>query len=733
MQRPSLGLMLICKDELHNFPQLLESVEGCVDEVFVADTGSTDGTLEYLQKLAVEGYKGMKVHLHQFVWCDDFGAARNFIFEKVTTDYVLWLDLDDVLQNKEAFIQWRNVAMELSDYWLATYHYGSDGAGKPVCSFARERVLKVDKGFKWGYPIHEGILPKSPHTKDIRINYIGTWSVKHKRTMDELQGDRGRNLRILEGLKNKDARMKYYYGKELFDAGKPVDAIRWLMEAVSDPKCENHDRLLGLQYATYAYMACNQFEQAIQIAHQGLQLDVNRAEFWVAIGDSYIKMNQPMKAIPAFSAAKNCSYQTPQSNGGMAGMVFLSEACYTSYPREQMARIFANYGVMDKALSEATEATNMGSVEAAKLLEEITRISNVSAVKAADTLEQTEDIVISAPPGAQMYEWDWDIAKERGIGGSETAAVQMAYHLHKLTGRKVKVFNGRSVDKVCEGVEYISNTKINEYCSKYLPKVHIAWRHTIQVTPAPTKVWSHDLITPGIDRLSPNQELMCLSSFHKDYAMAMQGVTADKIWVTRNGIDPKRFEGKKLDKVYGKVMFPSSPDRGLDQALLIMDMVVKEIPEATLDVFYGTDNMRKMGMTAQAEKIEAELRARPYVKYHGNVQQDVLADHFMQSEVWLYPAHFIETFCITALESMASKCYPVATAIGALKNTIGQFSELGMADLFHERADNVANQEKYAKAVIDAIKEQKWRKIDYPLDKISWESVAKDWVEKFSL
>jgi glycosyltransferase involved in cell wall biosynthesis len=214
--------------------------------------------------------------------------------------------------------------------------------------------------------------------------------------------------------------------------------------------------------------------------------------------------------------------------------------------------------------------------------------------------------------------------------------------------------------------------------------------------------------------------------------MAMQGCDSSKIWVTRNGIDPSRFKGKP-DKIYGQVIFPSSPDRGLDHALAIMDIVVKEIPEATLQVFYGTDNMRKSGMIAQAEKLEQMLKERPYVKYHGNVQQDELAKHFMDSEVWLYPAHFIETFCITALEAMASKCYPIATNIGALQNTIGQFAELGMADLFDERAETVSVQQKYAGAVIDAIKEQKWRKIDYPIEKLTWESVASEWVKHFEL
>lgn len=733
MKKQTVALCAILKDEIKNLPRFLESFHGAVDEIHFTDTGSTDGSIEFLEKLSKANYQGTPVYLHHFEWIDDFAAARNYSMSHTQADYIFWADLDDALENKAAFNLWRDKAMPLSDYWMATYHYGADNAGNPVCSFARERVFKRDRGFKWNYFIHEGVTPVSPYFSDIKMNYAQTWAIKHVRTNEEMVGDRGRNLKMLEKRKDKlDARMKFYFGKEYFDCGKFVESIHWLMESAADAKLEPHDRILALQYATYAYMSCNQFEQAIQIAHQGLQLDSNRAEYWVAIGDSYIKLNQLMKGIPAFHAAKGCFYNAA-GTGQAAGMIFSNEACYTTYPREQLARFYAQTGQFDKAIVEAEEALMMKSPVAQTLLDEIKKVKNLSGVKPASDLKWSDDIIITAPPGTNMYEWDWDIAKERGIGGSETAAVQMAHHLHKSTGRDVKVFNDRQTSKTCEGVEYVPSSKLHEYTNKYLPKLHISWRHTIPITEAPTAIWSHDLITPGIDRLAPNMELICLSPFHKDYAMAMQGVKPEKIWVSRNGIDPARFQGKNIAKQNGKVIFPSSPDRGLNLAMQIMDKVVETLPYAELHVFYGTDNMRKMGMVAQADKLESEMRARPYVKYHGNMQQDKLAEHFLSSDVWLYPATFIETFCITALEAMAASCYPVATKIGALENTVGQFAELGMADLFDERAETELSQAKYVDAVVAAVTEEKWKKIDYPISKLSWESVAAEWVEHFKL
>ncbi len=38
--------------------------------------------------------------MYDFPWCDDFSAPRNFLLEKVRTDYWMWMDADDVLDEE---------------------------------------------------------------------------------------------------------------------------------------------------------------------------------------------------------------------------------------------------------------------------------------------------------------------------------------------------------------------------------------------------------------------------------------------------------------------------------------------------------------------------------------------------------------------------------------------------------------------------------------------------------
>lgn len=85
----TLSLCMIVKDEAANLPQVIESVRGLVDEIWVFDTGSTDDTLKVAQQLGAQ--------TTTIAWQNDFAAARNCTLEQATGDWILVLDGDEVL------------------------------------------------------------------------------------------------------------------------------------------------------------------------------------------------------------------------------------------------------------------------------------------------------------------------------------------------------------------------------------------------------------------------------------------------------------------------------------------------------------------------------------------------------------------------------------------------------------------------------------------------------------
>lgn len=718
MTRPSITLCTIAKNEAKNVKQLYDSVSGTFDEWCFTDTGSTDETVEIAKSL------GAKVS--HFEWVNDFSAARNFNFSQAKTDYVYWLDLDDVLVDVASFNRFRDDIMHLADYWVARYQYTSDADGKSLCSFARERVFKTNRQMSWKYPIHEGIVPVSPMGK-VQAQYIPSWYVKHMRTDEDLKKDRSRNLTIFEGLKAKrplDAREQYYYGKELFEANKPVEACGVLLKAIAEPSLEFHDRLLGIQYTCYAYMQCNQFERVIEIAHQGLMLAPGRAEFHVLMGDAYIKLNQLQNALPCFSAAKACKIGIPQ---GYSDAIFHHEDAYTAYPRNQMARLYANLGDPDSALKEVNEAIEkFNHPESEVIKSELGKITSMAS--SVEYAKPCQDIVITcSPQGA--YEWDDDIAKVKAMGGSETAAIEMSKWLHKLSGRPVKIFNMRGSPKTCAGVEYYPSQMVSEYMAKNKPYLHIAWRHNIKITNAPTFIWCHDLMTPGVENTATYEKMLCLTPFHGRYAQSMQGVPAEKIHVTRNGLKPELFSGEKMEKDPNMFVFSSSPDRGLDRTMRVLDKVREKHSDIKLHVFYGIEHLEKYGLGDMQRMLRRMMDERKdWVIYHGATQQDELIRHFKKAAYCVQPSDWIETSMISAMERLSCGIYQIMRKVGGVVDTLAEAERSGMAKLVDSECITESEYDVYVQETLKAIEEKAYERVSVNAADYSWEAIAREWL-----
>jgi glycosyltransferase involved in cell wall biosynthesis len=712
---PTVALCVICKNEEKNLPRLLASVEGCFDEIHIADTGSTDGTIEYLKSRK-------DVTLHHFTWVDDFSAARNFVFSKAKADYVMWLDCDDVLDSKEQFIEWKKALLITANYWMAAYHYGLDDKGEPTCSFARERVIKNGMGYEWNHFVHEGIPPVTKVGKAV-VSYASSWAVKHVRTQEDINADRNRNLRIFQKNPQKmNDRLEYYYGKELFEAQQPLEAYTQLTKAMELPQLELHDRVLCIQYACMSAMNCNQFDKAIELAHKGLRLVPNRAEFYVIIADSYLKLNKFDDSVPYYVAASACNNPTPK-DAVFQQPIFTDAKVYAHYPRNQLARVYFHKGEINKAKQYLEEALALGpDTETGTLYTEILAVEKATQIKPRGSLPQADEYVITCPQVA-MYLWDENECKRRGVGGSETAAIRMARELHKLTGKKVRIFMDRPNEVEIDGVYYIPHAKTRDYFMQYEPKAHIAWRHNVKITNAPTFVWCHDMAFPDFDKHQNFDAVLALSEFHKSYLIHTLKIPKEKIILTRNGIDLERFSGtdftKKNDK---KIVFSSSPDRGLDNAI----EVVKRARELSgipfeLHAFYGLDNMAKIGRHDEVARFKKLIADNSFVKFHGNVQQDELIKHFADAKVWLYPTYFLETFCITALEMLACQVRPLVRAYGALPFTLKDLP----AEIIHRDCANDDDINAWAgKLVLASGVDQP--KVD--MSAYTWESVAKEWL-----
>lgn len=732
-RRPTIALCAIMKNEAHNIGPFLQSMKGCFDEIHITDTGSTDNSIELLEQINkhivndVPAWQGFpEIQIHHFDWVNDFAKARNYSFSHATTDYTFWADLDDELSSAEAFIKWRDNVLHAAHYWMAVYNYSFNAKGEIDCKFIRERVIKNNYGFKWEFFVHEGITQQEG--RKFWPQRVSSWWINHRRTDEDKKQDHMRNVKLMDqqDLSTIHPRMKFYYGKELFENGFPEKAGKPLMEAIQSGKLDVHDNLLAIQYAGQTAFTQKAYPQAIDILMNGLRLMPNRAEYWSLLGDVYLAQNLFSNATMNFKAALQCQ---PDDLGGI---VVTSSHAYGEYPRMQLSRIYLMHGNLVQAKEHIDWLIANGSQHGEGLLADYLRIQDLAEIRIG--LPKTNDIIITCPAGSPVTDWDENTLKTIGHGGSETAAIEVAKHLKAKTNKKVKIFHSRKARAIMEsGVEYFPVSELEGYLKNVEPHTHIAWRHANPLTKAQSFVWCHDLQCPGAEKVQNYDKIIALSGFHKNYLQETNGVPEDKIVLGFNGIDPKNFTDV-YEKNPLKVVFSSSPDRGLIQTIAIVKKA-REISglDLTLDCFYGFENMRKGGQAEWADRIQAQIDANPFVTMHGQVSKQTLMRHFKESAVWLYPADFIETYCITAIEALCAGTWPIVRPMGALPYTLKEAVEKDMCDFVECEADTDANIGIWAKALMTAVIDQKWRRVKVDHEKYSWERVAEHFIKEMNL
>ena len=87
----SLTIVILTKNEQENIVDVVKNSLKVADRVIVVDSGSTDRTVELAED------NGAKVAYR--AWDNDFAAQRNFALEYVDTEWILYLDADERLND----------------------------------------------------------------------------------------------------------------------------------------------------------------------------------------------------------------------------------------------------------------------------------------------------------------------------------------------------------------------------------------------------------------------------------------------------------------------------------------------------------------------------------------------------------------------------------------------------------------------------------------------------------
>ncbi|PEE75267.1 glycosyl transferase [Priestia megaterium] len=319
----TISLCMIVKNEEAVIGRCLESVSKIVDEINIVDTGSTDRTKEIVAEYTER--------IFDFTWIEDFAAARNFAFQQATTDYILWLDADDIFleQDQKAFLKLKNTLDSNIDAVSMNYNLAFDRENNVTSSLRRYRLAKREKDFKWIGAVHEYLeVYGNLYDSDVAVSHM------------PLSHDSERNLRIYENLassgKEFSPRDLFYYANELVDHRKIEKAIEYYLRFLKTKQGWVEDNIRACNKLADCYNNLGLKEQELSWVLHTLSYGPPRPETCCRLGFSFLQKDEISTAI--------YWYEKALENKEEQGLAFQNHSCSTWLPHLQLTVCYDRLG-----------------------------------------------------------------------------------------------------------------------------------------------------------------------------------------------------------------------------------------------------------------------------------------------------------------------------------------------------------------------------------------------------
>ena len=225
MEKTTIGLSIIVKNESAVIERMLNSVYPILDYYCVIDTGSTDGTQDIVRKFFEE--KGIPGEVIDHPW-KNFEDARNKALQSVKgkADFGFWIDADEELQIDPRFnVDLFKRSLANCDGGNVMIHYGGQ-------NYYRMQFFRTEKPWYWYGPVHEVLIcdedVKIATTEGINVLVRpdgNSW------TSETIQEKYTGHAKILEEYvandPKKDPRWLFYLAQSYRDGGNHEKSLEW--------------------------------------------------------------------------------------------------------------------------------------------------------------------------------------------------------------------------------------------------------------------------------------------------------------------------------------------------------------------------------------------------------------------------------------------------------------------------------------------------------------------------
>ena len=279
--------------------------------------------------------------------------------------------------------------------------------------------------------------------------------------------------------------------------------------------------------------------------------------------------------------------------------------------------------------------------------------------------------------------------KGKSLGGSETAAIQVAEELARQ-GHHVTMFCNTDRPHAYGKVNYMPMGWIPNGQGGGFPKGFIDFARMmpfdlciIERIPAflgfdiQSKVnflWQHDLATKsGPSQFHPQlwniDKIFVLSEFMKKQYQSVHGGQDQLYHITRNGVDLARIDAAQpvTPRDRFRLTYTARPERGLGILLQrVFPEILKLEPRAKLYVS-RYDDPATLPLYQHLDSVMKQYGDK--IVNLGNLGKEKLYENYKASRLYLYPSDFEEVSCITAMEVGACGGVFIGPWRGALPET----------------------------------------------------------------
>ncbi|HJS97022.1 MAG TPA: glycosyltransferase, partial [Solirubrobacteraceae bacterium] len=339
----TLGLCMIVKDEEETLPKCLAAVAPAVDEIVIVDTGSSDRTIEIAKEFGAT--------VIEQPWTGSFSDARNTSFEASTTDWIIYLDADEVLvaddvKRLRALTgrTWREAF-----YLVLTSFTGEVGDGAAVTNSAL-RVFRNRPHYRFEGRLHEQIAQHVPTYATGRIEQSSV-RVDHYGYLGAVRDAKEKSRRNLELLKAQQAEsapsafLHFNVGTEyaaIGDYGSALTEFARSWNLVQERGEEDNDYVPALvQRLVTALRACGRPQEAIALATDGLGRFPGFTDLVFAQAQAALALGNEDEAIAYWERCIEMG-DAPARYGAAVG-------AGTHHPRIALAELYMRRGRLDEA------------------------------------------------------------------------------------------------------------------------------------------------------------------------------------------------------------------------------------------------------------------------------------------------------------------------------------------------------------------------------------------------